>query len=110
RSLINESGQYYGHVMNKKYKLTKSEVAGFAQAGGLLSGIFFRELAAYMQIKSLDIGYEGPASLDLFIGEYPDGSPVLVLSEINLRNTLGRIAYVLEKKIARGSTAIFSIK
>ncbi len=114
QALIDDRGQYWGHVLRGKgVGASIKHFSDPSQRSLFGSGKLFRDLADFTAKKLLAAGYEGPASIDMYLYRELTSEGTLTrlqpMSEINLRYTMGRVAHSLEKKIAKQVNGVFAL-
>ena len=104
RMLTDEHGRWLGAVIGNLMDDLSPEEKNFTRnAMGEI-----RRAAAFAGRELLEAGYHGPAGIDAFVHEGPNGEARLrPMVEINPRFTMGRIALGIAARVRSGRTGIW---
>ncbi len=111
--LTNDHGQYLGTCLGRKTNfLSQDELAFLYQKTNNTKPIaeLLKEVSLFIGETLKEKGYEGPCGIDTFIYKDPFskyGYRFKLVSEINPRYTMGRVALEISKRIVPGTPALW---
>jgi hypothetical protein len=114
RPVIDTAGRYAGHALGRPFTFP-SNADGSTLGPDFFAAMYphwidvLRENALQCGKKLAAAGYRGPASIDALVHRNPKSRQLELqpLLEVNPRLSMGRIALVLERHIARGQPAMW---